>query len=179
MAILKPDLGKVGSRLRAGFAHRRRVAGELTRVVEELLCEVRRANLIQAHRLSMDLMDRSIDDPALADARSTLEGVSQHRRRQLIFANKEYATLLLFHRIDEIDWDELLGHLRVLCLNDVFAEYWTRTAEHRRSLPADSLERRAGEVVDSVFEELADDPDEWWVVGSVQEASSDGQSPSG
>ena len=43
------------------------------------------------------------------------------------------------------------------------------TAEHRRSLPAESVDAKVGSVVDVMLGELADDPDEWWVVGSVPE----------
>ena len=127
--------------------------------------EIHRANLIQQYRLTLEQMDRMVDDPAMAEAASTLSGLSEARRRQMIFANRQYGNLLLSHRIGACDWDELLGHLRVLCRNALFAEYWDRTAEHRRSLPAGSLEVRVGAAVDVMLEELADDPDEWWIVG--------------
>ncbi|MFK4100913.1 DUF6082 family protein [Streptomyces sp. NPDC019531] len=110
--------------------------------------EIRRANLIQQYRLTLDQMDRAIDDPTLADAASTLTGLSEVKRRQMIFANREFGNLLLGHRVGVHTWDELVGHLRVLCRNELFAEYWDRTMEHRRSLPADSTEARVGEIVD-------------------------------
>ncbi|MFF0738118.1 DUF6082 family protein [Streptomyces chartreusis] len=138
---------------------------QLTRMTEE----IHRANLIQEYRIAMEQMDRTIDDPSLADARSTLEGVSRDKRRQMIFANRQYTSLLLAHRIGTFGWQELLGHLRILCRNSVFAEYWDRTTEHRRSLPVGSLERRVGEAVDAIMEELAEDPDEWWVVGQIED----------
>lgn len=135
--------------------------GQLTLMTEE----IHRANLIQQYRLTLDQMDRAIDDPALADAGSTLTGIPVAKRRQMIFVNREYGNLLVAHRVGVCDWDELLGHLRVLCRNKLFAEYWDRTIEHRRSLPADSTEARVGAVVDVMIEELADDPEEWWIVG--------------
>ncbi|MBC2901186.1 DUF6082 family protein [Streptomyces cupreus] len=138
---------------------------ELLRQLARMTEEIHRANLIQEHRIAMDLMDRTIDDPSLADARSTLAGVSEAKRRQMIFANRQYGSLLLAYRIGSLDWGELLGHLRVLCRNGLFAEYWDRTAEHRLSLPTDSLERQVGKGVDAILEELAEDPEEWWIVG--------------
>ncbi|WSL08040.1 DUF6082 family protein [Streptomyces sp. NBC_01288] len=135
--------------------------GQLTLMTEE----IHRANLIQQYRLTLDQMDRAIDDPALADAGSTLTGIPVAKRRQMIFANREYGSLLMAHRVGMYDWDELVGQLRVLCRNKLFAEYWDRTVEHRRSLPADSTEARVGAVVDVMIEELADDPEEWWIVG--------------
>ncbi|WP_328439042.1 DUF6082 family protein [Streptomyces sp. NBC_00444] len=173
----------IGSAVAAGFGLLREslARGTRRRRQEEILLdllrqlalmteEVHRANLIQEHRITMEQMNRTIDDPSLADARSTLAGVSEAKRRQMIFANGQYASLLLAYRVGTFEWTELLGHLRILCRNDIFAEYWDRTAEHRRSLPGDSLERRLGKVIDGMLEELADDPDRWWVVGSVDAA---------
>ncbi|WP_405587288.1 DUF6082 family protein [Streptomyces sp. NBC_01092] len=139
---------------------------QLTRMTEEM----RRANLIQQYRLSVEQMDRAIDDPALAAAMSTLTGLSERRRRQMLFSNRQYGVLLMAHRVGVYDWDELVGHLRVLCRNEVFAEYWASTVEHRRSVPDESLESRVGSVVDGMLEDLRDDPDEWWVVGPVPES---------
>ncbi|NEB00053.1 DUF6082 family protein [Streptomyces sp. SID13726] len=135
--------------------------GQLTLMTEE----IHRANLIQQYRLTLEQMDRMVDDPSMAEVASTLSGLSEARRRQMIFANRQYGNLLLSHRVGACDWDELLGHLRVLCRNPLFAEYWDRTVEHRRSLPSDSLEAQVGAAVDVMLEELADDPDEWWIVG--------------
>jgi len=136
--------------------------GQLTLMTEE----IRRANLIQHHRLIAEQQGRAMDDPSLADAASSLTGVSEERRRQILFVNRWYAAMLLSYRVGSVDWEELRGHLRVLCRGGVFAEYWERTAEHRRELPEDSLEARVGRAVDAILEERADDRDEWWVVGS-------------
>lgn len=150
-----------GSRRRRQEAILLELLGQLRLMTEE----IHRANLIQQYRISLEQMDRAINDPSLADAASTLTGLSEIKRRQMIFANREYGSLLLAHRVGVYTWDELVGHLRVLCRNELFAEYWDRTEEHRRSLPTESTEARIGEVVDVLIEELADDPEEWWIVG--------------
>lgn len=171
-------VGRIGSAVAAGlgltralFARGRRrqrqeeILLELLRQLTLMTEEIHRANLIQQYRLTVEQMDRAIGDPSLADASSTLTGLPEGKRRQLIFAHRQYGNLLLAYRVRVCDWDELIGHVRVLCRNEVFAEYWDRTVEHRRSLPADSEEAKVGAAVDVILEELADDPDEWWVVG--------------
>ncbi|MFC8514341.1 DUF6082 family protein [Streptomyces sp. NPDC057257] len=157
--------------MRALFARRSRrrrqedILLELLGQLRVMTEEIHRANLIQQYRLTLDQMDRAIDDPTLADAGSTLTGLSEAKRRQMIFANREFGSLLMAHRVGVYTWDELVGHLRVLCRNKLFAEYWDRTIEHRRSIPGDSTEAKVGAIVDLMIEELADDPQEWWIVG--------------
>jgi len=144
-------------------------------LLHQLTCvaqEIRNANLIQLHRVTAEQVDSAIADSALAAAMSTVPELSDHKRRQLLFVNREYGTILLGHRIGAYGWDELIGHLRVLARNPVFAEYWETTREHRRSLPRHSLEARVGEAVDVIVDELADGPDEWWVVGPDEEPRS-------
>ncbi|MEU6354497.1 DUF6082 family protein [Streptomyces sp. NPDC047072] len=170
-SAVAPGIGLMRALFTRG-TRRRRQEELLAGLLEQLTLmnrEIHRSNLIQEYRIAMEQMDRTIDDPSLADARSTLEGVSKERRRQLIFANRQYGSLLLAHRVGSLEWGELVGHLRILCRNSVFAEYWDRTEEHRRSLLEGSLECRVGKVVDGMLEELAEDPDEWWVVGDVEE----------
>ncbi|MEU6255240.1 DUF6082 family protein [Streptomyces sp. NPDC047043] len=180
----------IGSALAAGLAlmrvsfargaDRRRLEQLLTELVQQLALmteEIHRANLTQYYRLIADQNDRKLDDPTLAEASSTLGGLSDARRRQMIFANQQYGSLVLAHRVGVIGWDELLGHLRVLCINSVFAEYWDRTVDHRRSLPPDSVEAKIGATVDVMMEELAEEPDEWWVVGSVPESEPEPEPP--
>jgi hypothetical protein len=179
MATQKPGVRRIGSatwsgavgRMSAPFRRpsRRRRQEELTQDLLRQLAgvaeEIRHANLIQLQRLIVGQVDRAMADPALMAAMSTLDDLPDFRRRQLLFVNREYATILLAYRIGSVDWGELLGHLRVLCRNSVFADYWERTAEHRRSLPVESVEAKVGEAVDVIMEELAEGPDEWWVVG--------------
>ncbi|WP_353944131.1 DUF6082 family protein [Streptomyces sp. HUAS MG91] len=161
-------LRKFGGRLLSGFdrgRHREelllQLIGQLARVAEEM----HRANVVQAQRVALDQMDRAIDDPTLAAALSTLPSLTVQKRRQMLFVNREYAVVLLAHRVGMLTWNEMLGQLRVLCRNDLFREYWGRTVDHRRSYPESSLEGRAGQMVDAMLEELADEPEEWWVVG--------------
>ncbi|MEU1477830.1 DUF6082 family protein [Streptomyces sp. NPDC005760] len=141
------------------------IALELLHELTRLADEIRYANLIQHHRIIAAQVDHALADPALASAMSTLDGVSDQKRRQVIFVNREYSAILLGHRVGVYDWSALIGHLRVLCRNQVFKEYWEMTVEHRRSLPDETLESRVGKTVDVIMEDLAEDPDEWWVVG--------------
>ncbi|MFJ9099580.1 DUF6082 family protein [Streptomyces sp. NPDC102405] len=134
---------------------------QLLTVAEEL----HRANLIQQHRLLVEQLDRAIDDPSLAAALSTLRGLTEVKRRQMLFANREYGVLVLTYRVDGCCWEELLSRLRILCRNELFVEYWTATAEHRRTLPDGSLEAKVGLAVDAILEDLRD-ADEWWVVNA-------------
>ncbi|MFE0249504.1 DUF6082 family protein [Streptomyces sp. NPDC059010] len=135
--------------------------------------EMHRANAIQIQRLFAEQLDRSIDDPFLAEALSTLGGISESRRRQMLFANRQYGLILLAYRVGVIDRGELLGDLKILSRNSVFAEYWQRTAEHRRLLPEESLEARTGRAVDAVMDERLDALEEWWVVGPESKTPAD------
>ncbi|MFF7565932.1 DUF6082 family protein [Streptomyces pseudovenezuelae] len=132
---------------------------------ERLAKEIARANMIRFHRIALENLDRAIDDPSLAMAMSTLEGLSENKRRQVLFANRQYATLLLGYRIGALNRSELLDALRILSRNQVFAEYWKLTGPHRRSMTSVSLERRVGKAVDAVMEEPEGELEEWWVVG--------------
>lgn len=167
MATLTSPLRGVGTWLRAGLVRRRRRDELLERLVEELC----RANTLRQHTLFLDQLDRAIADPDLAAALSTLPDLSDRERRLMLWANREYSVLLLAHRVGAFCWDELIGHLRILCRNEIFKLYWERTVEHRRSLAPDSLDARVGEALNGMMEELAGDPEEWWVVGP------DGQDP--
>ncbi|MFC5215603.1 DUF6082 family protein [Streptomyces coerulescens] len=175
-SALVAGLGLVRAFFARGTRRRRQeeILLDLLRQLTLMTEEIHRANLIQQYRLTLDQMDRAIDDPSLADAGSTLTGLPVAKRRQMIFANREYGSLLMAHRVGLYDWEELKGHLRVLCRNKLFAEYWDRTVEHRRSLPAESIEARVGAVVDVMIEELADDPEEWWIVGPSSSGRSGG-----
>ncbi|MFJ3665695.1 DUF6082 family protein [Streptomyces sp. NPDC090106] len=134
--------------------------------------EIRHANLIQLHRISVEQMERRMADPALADAVNILSGLTERERRQLIHVNAQYHGILLHHRVEAMTWNELMGHLRVLCRNPVFERYWELTRDHRRSLPRGSLESRVGSAVDVVVEGLREEPEEWWVVAYPEEPPS-------
>ncbi|MDH6452162.1 MULTISPECIES: DUF6082 family protein [unclassified Streptomyces] len=146
----------------------------LLREVTRLAEEIRNANLIQHHRIVAAQVDHAMADPALASAMSTLDSLTDAKRRQVLFANREYGAVLLGHRIGVYGWNELIGHLRILARNRVFKEYWEMTVEHRRSLPRGTLEAEVGKAVDVILEELAEDPDEWWVVGMGADGSPPG-----
>ncbi|MEU6354499.1 DUF6082 family protein [Streptomyces sp. NPDC047072] len=143
-----------------------RMADGLARVAEEM----RLANKIRVRELFAEQMDRSIDDAVLAAALSTLRDLPAPKHRQMLFANKHYSLLLLAYEARELDRGELLGHLKVLSRNAVFAEYWQLTSEHRKLLPWESLEARTGRAVDVIMDERLDDLEEWWVVDSRGES---------
>ncbi|WP_052745364.1 DUF6082 family protein [Streptomyces sp. WM6386] len=178
MATENPDARRIGSaararrgRTRPSFprqAWRRRqedLALQLLVEVTRLADEIRNANLLQLHRITAAQVDHAMSDPALASAMSTLDSLSDGKRRQVLFANREYSATILGHRIGAYGWVEMIGYLRVLARNQVFKEYWGMTDQHRRSLPPESIEAKVGKAVDLIMEELAEDPDEWWVVG--------------
>lgn len=136
----------------------------MLRQLTSLTEEIRKANLIQLHRIAAEQTGRALDDPALAEAMSTLPGLSESRRRQVLFVNAQYSTIMLYFRLGTIDWEELIGYLRVWCSNAVFQEYWDMTGEARVCLAQESLEARVGRAVDGMMEEIASGRD-WWVVG--------------
>ncbi|MFI1004895.1 DUF6082 family protein [Streptomyces galbus] len=133
----------------------------------------RRAVLAQQHRLHFDLICKAMDDPALAAVLDTYEtDVPLEKQRQFLFANALYINALYFHRIGAMNRAELYGHLRVMCQNEVFREYWEATRHHRMSLPEASEEYVLGLMMDDLVQELLDaDTDEWWVVGEPPEQS--------
>lgn len=96
-------------------------------------------------------------------------------QRQYLFANALYVNALHFHRIGALNLVELHGHLRVICRNRIFREYWAATQRHRDSLPDSSEEAALGRMTEGPVQELhnlADDTDdgdleEWWVVGEL------------
>jgi hypothetical protein len=153
----------------SGASGLEQLARDLLLQVASLTEELRNANLIQLHRIAEAQTERAIADPMLAEAMSTLPNLSDGKRRQLLFVNMQYAKIMLNHRVGAIGWGELLGHVRVLCRNPVFQDYWELTRDHRKSLPSESLEAKVGKAVDVIMDELGDDPDEWWVVGSGTE----------
>jgi hypothetical protein len=120
----------------------------------------------ERHRLHFDLLCKAMDDPTLTAVLDTYDSdVSSEKQRQFLFANALYINALHAHRIGAISLQELFGHLRVMCQNQVFREYWEATRHHRASLGT-SPESRLGRMVDGLIRDLDDsDADEWWVVG--------------
>jgi hypothetical protein len=127
----------------------------------------KRAALTEQHRLHFDLLCKAMDDPDLAEVLDTYEDeIPLEKQRQFLFANALYVNALYFHRIGALSRAELYGHLRVMCQNKVFREYWEATRHHRKSLPETSEECALGRLMDDLIQELTDsDTDEWWVVG--------------
>ncbi len=112
-----------------------------------------------------------MDDPTLAAVLDTYEAdIPLEKQRQFLFANALYVNALYFHRIGALTLPELYGHLRVICQNRVFREYWEATRHHRKSLPDTSEESTLGRMMDDLIQELdGADTDEWWVVGEPPE----------
>ncbi|MGP4050221.1 DUF6082 family protein [Streptomyces sp. 2A115] len=126
----------------------------------------RQAMLAEQQRLQFYLLSKAMDDPDLAAVFSSADADSPTQRRQFLFANAMYTNHLLAYRLGVVNWDELHGHLRVICRNQVFREYWETTRPHRASLNDSSVEARVGRMTDSLIHDLEDaDSEEWWVVG--------------
>ncbi|MGW7081902.1 DUF6082 family protein [Streptomyces sp. NPDC054871] len=129
--------------------------------------ERKHAALTEHHRLHFDLLCKAMGDSALSAVLDTYaEDVPPERQRQYLFANALYINALHAHRIGAMSRKELRGHLRVMCQNPIFCEYWEATRHHRASLPASSEEAELGRMMDRLARELREaDTDEWWVVG--------------
>ncbi|MBC9728805.1 DUF6082 family protein [Streptomyces sp. TRM68367] len=159
---------------RLGSTARSRLAIAAHTIAERSLRHRKRAALAEQHRLHFDLLCKAMADPALAAVLDTYESdVSPERQRQYLFANALYVNALYFHRIGALNLAELYGHLRVMCRNNIFREYWAATRHHRESLPASSEEAVLGEMMDALVEDMGslfedqDDGEEWWVVGQT------------
>jgi hypothetical protein len=128
--------------------------------------ERREARLAEQQRLQAYLLDKALSDPDLAAVMSTIDAVNPTRRRQYLFANAMYTNALLAYRVGVVSLEELHGHLRVICQNAIFREYWDATRPHRASLRAESAEARVGRMMDTLIHALEDaETEEWWVVG--------------
>jgi hypothetical protein len=126
----------------------------------------------EQQRVHLQLLNKAMDDPDLALVMSTVDlssapAADQPRlRRQYLFANALYTNALHSFRAGDVNWQELHGHLRVLCQSSVFRDFWEATRHHRDSLDDSSEEARVGRMVDGLVRDLAEaDTEEWWVVG--------------
>ncbi|MEV0222683.1 DUF6082 family protein [Streptomyces sp. NPDC050704] len=147
-------------------AQQRRYEQLRLRVVQVEETDHREARLAEQQRLQAYLLDKALDDPDLAEVLSTIEEVDPKRRRQYLFANAMYTNALLAYRVGVVNWEELHGHLRVICQSSVFRDYWDATHPHRASLKDGSTEARVGQMVDVLIQDLDEaDTEEWWVVG--------------
>ncbi|EKX61791.1 hypothetical protein Sipo8835_24155 [Streptomyces ipomoeae] len=159
---------------RLGSAVSKRLKAALTSVSAGRARQQRHAALTEQHRLHFDLLCKAMDDSALAAVLDTYESdVPAERQRQYLFANALYVNALYYHRIGAWSLTELYGHLRVICRNTLFREYWEATRHHRQSLPDSSEEAELGRMMDGLVREMdrlsqesdEGDLEEWWVVG--------------
>ncbi|MEU2565036.1 DUF6082 family protein [Streptomyces longispororuber] len=127
----------------------------------------RQTALTEQHRLHFDLLCKAMDDPALTVVLDTYdEAVPLEKQRQFLFANALYINAVHALRIGAMTIEELYGHLRIMCQNEVFREYWEATRHHRASLHDSSMEAQVGRMTDHLARDLAEaDTEEWWVVG--------------
>jgi hypothetical protein len=163
MATQSSAIRRIGSAVKAG------VSALTHSITASGSRQHRRATLAEQHRLHFDLLCKAMDDPALAAVLDTYEtDVPPEKQRQFLFANALYINALYYYRIGALSRTELYGHLRVMCQNEVFREYWEATRHHRESLPDASEESALGRMTDELIQELADaDTDRWWVVGEL------------
>ncbi|WP_369249683.1 DUF6082 family protein [Streptomyces sp. R41] len=147
-------------------AQQRRFEALRLRVVQVEQADDRNARLAEQQRFQTYLLDKALDDPDLAEVLSTIDEVDPTRRRQYLFANAMYTNILRAYRAGDVNWDELHGHLRVICQSAIFRDYWDATRHHRASLKKASQEARVGRMVDALIRDLDEsDTEEWWVVG--------------
>ncbi|MGW1537247.1 DUF6082 family protein [Streptomyces aureus] len=154
-------------------AQQRRFEALRLRVEQALEAEDRNARLAEQQRFQTYLLDKALNDADLAEVLSTINEVDPTRRRQYLFANAIYTNVLRAYRAGDVTWDELHGHLRVICQSAIFRDYWDATRHHRASLQTASQEARVGRMVDRLIRDLDEsDTEEWWVVGESPPESS-------
>jgi type II secretory pathway component PulJ len=180
MATQKIALGRARSAVFASLAVAAGTAALLTnhfRKYEELRRRLdrieqdgqgqRHADLSRQQRLLIDLLGKAMDDPDLAAVLDTYETeVPARTQRQFLFANALYTNALHAYHIGVVNQEELRGHLRIICQNAIFRQYWEATRHHRASLKDASDEARLGRMVDQLIQDL-DDAEEWWVAGEL------------
>ncbi|MEU9893780.1 DUF6082 family protein [Streptomyces phaeochromogenes] len=150
----------------AALAAQERRYEELRLRVAEVERSDRQAMLTEQQRLQFYLLSRAMEDPDLAAVYSNVQVDSPTQRRQYLFANALYTNALLAYRVGVVNWEELHGHLRMICLNPIFRDYWEAHRPHRASLEDNSEEARVGRMVDVLIRDLDEaDTEEWWVVG--------------
>ncbi|MBV1942318.1 DUF6082 family protein [Streptomyces sp. NPDC060006] len=150
----------------AALAAQQRRYEDLRLRVAEVERSERQAMLTEQQRLQFYLLSRAMEDPDLAAVYSNVQVDSPTQRRQYLFANALYTNALLAYRVGVVNWEELHGHLRMVCHNPIFRDYWDAHRPHRASLKEDSEEARVGRMVDVLIRDLDEsDTEEWWVVG--------------
>ncbi|WP_262062472.1 DUF6082 family protein [Streptomyces sp. STR69] len=143
---------------------------ELRLRVAEVEQSDRQAMLTEQQRLQFYLLTKAMEDPDLAAVYSNVQADSPVKQRQYLFANALYNNALLAYRVGIVNWEELHGHLRTICQNTNFRDYWHAHQPHRASLKAESTEAKVGRMVDRLIRDLDEaDTEEWWVVGEPPE----------
>ncbi|MCX4670531.1 DUF6082 family protein [Streptomyces sp. NBC_01381] len=156
-------------------AQQRRYAELRIQVDRAERADWRRTMMAEQQELQLYLLRKAIDDPDLAAVFSIAEADSPAQQRQFLFANALYTNALLAYRIGVVNWEELHGHLRVMCANPIFRQYWHATRHQRASLKDSSDEAKVGHMTDAIIHDLEEsESDEWWVIG---EPPSEGQPP--
>lgn len=161
MATQKYWIREIGPAAMAGLAI---TTGALTLAAARLR---RHMALAEQHRLHFALLCKALEDETLAAVLDTYDSeVPADRHRQFLFANALYTNALHAYRTGAMSLGELYGHLRVICQNPIFREYWEITHHHRASLRRSSEEAEVGRLMDELARDLLEaDTDEWWVVG--------------
>jgi hypothetical protein len=117
----------------------------------------RRADITNQHRLHFELLSKALDDPDLAAVLDAYEGdVPPLKQKQFLYANALYNNVLHAYRIGSTNERDLPGHLRAICMNAIFREYWEATRPHRAGLRYESTEAQLGRTVDRLMMEDLD-----------------------
>jgi hypothetical protein len=118
-----------------------------------------RADITNQHRLHFELLSKALDDPDLAAVLNAYDGdVPPRKQKQFLYANAVYNNVLHAYRIGSTSERDLPGHLRAICRNAIFREYWEKTRPHRAGLRYESQEAQLGRMVDRLMTEDQHDP---------------------
>ncbi|MER5460585.1 DUF6082 family protein [Streptomyces sp. NPDC002668] len=124
----------------------------------------RRADITNQQRLHFELLSKAMDDPDLAAVLDTYDAaLSPVKQRQFLYANALYQHVLHAYRIEAASEEDVQGHLRVICRNPIFREFWAATRDHRASVRYESQEAYLGRLVDRLIERMeAEEGRDWW-----------------
>ncbi|MFI1397156.1 DUF6082 family protein [Streptomyces sp. NPDC020681] len=124
----------------------------------------RRADITNQQRLHFELLSKAMDDPDLAAVLDAYDDTSMSpvKQRQFLYANALYQHVLHAYRIGAASEDDVRGHLRVICRNPIFREFWAATRDHRASVRYESQEAYLGRVVDRLIERANEEGHAWW-----------------
>jgi hypothetical protein len=113
-----------------------------------------RADITNQHRLHFELLSKALDDPDLAAVLDTYDDeVPLVKQKQFLYANAVYSNVLHAYRLGSTSERDLPGHLRAVCRNAIFREYWEVTRPHRAGLRYESQEAQLGRMVDRLMAE--------------------------